>query len=803
MEDIQLGKKNMNIYIIGGGITGLNLAREFSKMSMPATLYEASDRFGGLAGYTTCFGRNLDLGPHIYHTPDEDIKNYLLESLPNCFFERTHWAKNLKNNRYYDYPVSKEFIDSLDKETREKINYELKNSDPEQVSKAKTYKEYINALAGETLTELFFTDYPKKLWGMDTSKLDANWAPKRVQIREKKLPFFANQWSAVGKDGTSTIVKELIHQCDSSGASLNLNSKVDSIKIDSGFITEISVNNKPQKILPTDYVINTSSLTKLSEIHGVRSKVRYRGVYLVYIHTTNLYPFPDSADFIYVDDHDISFNRVSDQNTFVENPNTESTVLCCEITYEHGDELDNKKSSVVENTVQKDLIKLGLLKENQILGSSSLKLPEVYPMFELNYRENLNQSLSELTNLSNFYNLGSLAEFAYSDLQILFAKSRDLAQMFTSKTLKYNKVGVHKVKPTALESFKFLGKSISDNSPCFNIAEIGLNHNGSMERAKELVNIAKEAGFDAVKFQTYNAEGRSSSTGKTSKYVEKVLQTDLTDFEMFSQYQLSHDHHKEIIQYCNNLDIPFFSAPFDIESAQMLDELGVEAYKIASMELTNLDLISKVAKLGKPMILSSGMATLSDIEDAISAVVSAGNNQVALLHCTSVYPAPSEAINLKAIDTLKKAFKIPVGFSDHYHDDTMSIASIVLGAKIIEKHVTLDKKLEGPDHALSLDPDEQFSFIKRIKAVENGIGDGVKFPSREELKSEMRFKKSLYFKEDFKTGHKLKEDDFVSKAPCFGILPRYKEIVIGSILTKDAKANEPITLDYIDANFNS
>ena len=249
-------------------------------------------------------------------------------------------------------------------------------------------------------------------------------------------------------------------------------------------------------------------------------------------------------------------------------------------------------------------------------------------------------------------------------------------------------------------------KMIGDNTPSYLIAEIGLNHNGDLTLAKKLIDEAIKAGADAVKFQSYKAENRVSKSGKTSRYVEKVLGIEETDYEMLKKYQLSFTQMKSLFQYARRKKIEVFSAPFDLVSVDELEKLNINFYKLASFDLINLPLVEKVAKTMKPIILSAGMANLSEIEEALSIISTCGNEKVALLHCTSTYPCPPDNMNIRAIDTLKNAFKLPVGLSDHVIEDTISLAAVARGANIIEKHFTLDKSLEGPDHILSLEPHE-------------------------------------------------------------------------------------------------
>jgi sialic acid synthase SpsE/protoporphyrinogen oxidase len=804
MEDLVSGNGNyMKIWIIGGGITGLNTAREMSKKGIDVELFESSERLGGLAGSIKGFGRNLDLGPHIYHTPDNDIRDYLVQSLPDVFFERKHYGKNYLNGKYYDYPISQEFIESLPIDVREQIKKELKNSNPEKAKNAITYYDYIDAIAGKTLREMFFTKYPKKLWGKDTKELDANWAPKRVQIRDIKSPFFGNQWSAVGINGTQSIIDEMLKQCNTQNVVININTKVISIEYKKNIITKLLLNdNTYREINENDIILNTASLSKASEIFGFKHSVTYRGVCLVYVKINRPKAnFENICDFVYIDNPDIIFNRVSSQNKSVKYESTIDNVLCCEIAYSKNDRTDQALDETIIRKVKDDLIKSDFIDKDMFEDSIVLRIPEVYPMFSVGYREKMNDDFAELGKFSNLVNIGSLAEFAYSDLQILFAKSRDFSELVSSKTQRINQLGYSRIRLKKINKFKIFDSEIRrKNKRAFLIAEIGLNHNGSIELGKKLIDSAKNAGFDAVKFQTYKSEGRSASKGKTSKYVEKVLNIEETDNTMFKKYELNYKQHKILFEYAKDNNIPFFSAPFDLESVAELNELGVEAFKIASMEVTNVELIDHVARTKKPIIISSGMAEISDLEKALKVCFNRGNYKVAILHCTSIYPAPPSAMNLKAIKTMKSTFKVPVGLSDHYPGNALGFAAIGLGASIIEKHVTLDRRLEGPDHVLSLDPKEQKEFVKGIRDIEKSLlSSGIKQPHEDEIKSEIRFKKTLYIKSDIKKGEILTKEYIELKAPAYGLKPEFMPLVVGRVIKRDLSANSPLRIEDLDS----
>ena len=786
------------VYILGGGVTGLAVAYELLKRGQKVEIIEKSPSIRGLAKTESWKGRPIDMGPHIYHTPDKDIQDYFLTEFKGLFHEREHWAKNLKNKKFYDYPISREFINSLPDETRDKINNELANVSSDDLSKANNYFEYTKALAGKTLQDLFFTQYPEKLWGISTKDLDANWAPKRVQITEERRAFYQDQWSAVGNEGSGTILRSLEAKVIALGGVINLEEKIEKIEQnDSKNIVKIFTDTRRIDLTSNDLVINTTSCTIFSNLLGFNTDLKYRGVILVMLELTTTNVLPEGVDFIYIDDKDIYFNRVSDQNSFVKDPSTNSTIVCCEITYSPKDKYDIMPEDELFKKVKIQFVGLGLCQFGQIIDYKVIKLPEVYPMYIKGYQVALNQTREKFDKITNLYTLGSLAEFIYADLQILFSKAIDLAQVISDKTFKINGIDKRTPRLDFNKIVRIKDKNIGSGYGTFLIAEIGLNHNGNMVLAKKLVDAAISAGADAVKLQSYKTKYRVAKHGKTSRYVEKVLGVEETDYEMLKKSELTKEQTLELFNYAKDRTI-IFSAPFDIESADELEEFGVDCYKIASFDLVNLPLIRKVAATHKPMIISTGMSYLSEVQDALLEVVKCGNPNVILMQCTSSYPCPPETMNIKAIDTMKQAFNgLPVGISDHIIGDMVSLGAVARGADIIEKHFTLDKGMEGPDHILSMLPIEFSEMKERVRIVEESLGDGIKQPSASEVASIIRFRKTMYAKHTIKKGSVINASDIIYTAPAYGIYSKYEDIVVGKVAKQDIEKETPITWNLI------
>jgi N,N'-diacetyllegionaminate synthase len=348
-----------------------------------------------------------------------------------------------------------------------------------------------------------------------------------------------------------------------------------------------------------------------------------------------------------------------------------------------------------------------------------------------------------------------------------------------------------------MKKVKIENRWIGDLEPVFITAEAGVNHNGDIGLAKELVDVAKDAGADAVKFQAFKAENVVIKKAEKARYQKEATGSEESQYEMIKKLELTGEDFKELADYANKKGIMFLASPFGKKSVDMLDEIGVPAFKVASGEITNFPLLKYVAKKGKPVILSTGMATLGEIEEALRVIRNQGTHDVVLLHCVTSYPAKVEDVNLRAIQTLKCAFKLPVGFSDHTLGITVPIAAVALGAVLIEKHFTLDRNLLGPDHRASLEPDELKRMVRAIREVEKALGDGVKKPTEDEKRIKKVVRRSIVAKVEIPKETVITEDMLDLKRPGTGIEPKHLNKVIGKIAKRDIKPGELITFEKL------
>ena len=323
------------------------------------------------------------------------------------------------------------------------------------------------------------------------------------------------------------------------------------------------------------------------------------------------------------------------------------------------------------------------------------------------------------------------------------------------------------------------------------IAEAGVNHNGDINTAKQLIDAAWAAGADAIKFQTFKAERLAVPDARKAEYQIHNTGRSLSQFEMLKELELSWKDFEELYNYCSAKNIRFLSSPFDEESADFLDQLGVEIIKIPSGEITNYLYLKKIASLKKPVILSTGMATVEEIDQALDLLNESGR-EIILLHCSSVYPTPMMDVNLRAMNTLNKIFHKRVGYSDHTMGIEVATAAAALGACVIEKHMTLDKTMAGPDHKASLEPDEFRRLVHAIRNIEEALGSGVKEPTESELKNRDCVRKYLVAAKEIKKGEVFTLDNLCAKRCGYGLSPMKLNDMLGKAAKKDYLKDERI-----------
>jgi N-acetylneuraminate synthase/N,N'-diacetyllegionaminate synthase len=348
------------------------------------------------------------------------------------------------------------------------------------------------------------------------------------------------------------------------------------------------------------------------------------------------------------------------------------------------------------------------------------------------------------------------------------------------------------MKPVEVATYR-----LGPHEPVFVIAEAGVNHNGDLGLARQLISAARQAGADAVKFQTWRTDELVALGAPLAEYQRQNAQQVQSQYELLKALELTPDEFRDLKTYAQQEGILFLSTPDEEASADFLAELGVPAFKIGSGEVTNPAFLAHVARKGRPVLLSTGMSTLAEVEAAVRSVEGAGNTQLVLLHCVSSYPADIADCNLSAMETLRRAFGCPVGFSDHTLVQVAALAAVALGAVVIEKHLTLDKRLPGPDHSASLDPTEFACLVDGIRQVEKALGDGQKRPTSAELETKKVVQKSLVTARPLRQGERLEATDIVLRRATGGLQPGELPWVVGRRAGRDIPAGTPLQLDML------
>ena len=332
------------------------------------------------------------------------------------------------------------------------------------------------------------------------------------------------------------------------------------------------------------------------------------------------------------------------------------------------------------------------------------------------------------------------------------------------------------------------------NNKIFIIAEAGVNHNGSFELAKRLVDKAVWAGADCIKFQTFNSKSLVSKNAKKAEYQKKTTDSNENQLEMLKKLELSKEKFIELRDFCNQKGIIFLSTPFDLESIDFLASIGVDTWKVPSGEITNYPFLKIIGQRKEKVIMSTGMSTIEEVRYAVGVLKKFGTTDITLLHCTTEYPAPYDSVNLKAMQSLQKEFGFKVGYSDHTSGIEIPVAAVAMGATVIEKHFTLDKNMEGPDHKASLEPEELRQMVLSIRNVEVALGNGIKQPSEAEKKNIAITRKSIVAACDIKQGDVFTEQNLTAKRPGNGISPMRWEEIMGTKAVRNFMADELIEI---------
>ena len=762
------------IYIIGAGPAGLACSYYLSKLGFKIELFEEKSEVGGLARSWHWNGFALDTGPHIFHTPYKEIANDWKEIFNDLIIEKEFYACNFRSGKYFDYPINIEQL-SNELEFENEISKLKNNKNNEELAVAKTFEEYVTALVGEKLAQAFFKEYPEKLWGISTKDMSSEWAPKRIRITNQREKFFGDEFTGIALRGTGTVMERVLQKSKSYGCKLHKKKSVTEIKQtknpDGYRITELIINNKDQiKVLEDDLVILTIPITRALSLLGHKSSLSFRGTLSLYAEIkTEKDIIPKGYDWLYFQNRNDIINRISipsDWSKQIDLTGRNRKLLAAEISVDHTISFKDIKKHIKQGL---DSIKNILLRADGKLIDSTWNLERyVYPVKTLDSKKQLAEAKKIFSEISNLEVFGTGANFNYGDMQIMFMKAKEIASELNKSQDKSLSRNAFRMK------YKGIPNKIKKQKEIKIIAEIGINHNGSLDELETLINSASQGGASYIKFQHYTDEERISKSSVENKLVEKAQDQEETTLELLQENKLNLIQLKKAKQIVEkNKCIPMTTV-FGLQSLKEALKIGFDVIKTASMDLNNLLLHKEIIKYSKniqEVFISTGMSSTSEILTTLKLYLNSEIKPI-LLACTSSYPATDEDLNLLTIPKYKKRFGTfvsDIGYSDHSVGMTACIAASVLGANYLEIHFTRSKASRGPDHILSADINELINLNKELKRIRVMMGRENKKPTSSEYETWRLQKKGFYSKRKIKKGAKISLDDLYLKSPPYGI----------------------------------
>ncbi len=788
--------------IFGAGITGLILAYELAKKGQSVMLLEAKNHVGGLAKTIEHNGILVDSGPHLFHSAHKEIIEYWRSFVGENLVERGFYAGNYQGGKIYDYPINKETLTAQYTDDEVKlIEKQLASFEPKALASARNYNEYVTALAGPFLAAKFFSGYPEKLWGLKTEEMSARFAPRRIEIRDKRRPFHTGpgRFAGIIEGGCGVLAASISDELQNLGVKTELNAEVCSIELDhqGASLERLTLADSRKIDLADSIVISTLPITRNADLFNINTNLYFRSILTVIVIYKGNENFPSEYDWLYFDDFNLPFHRIGLQTRFSRKNIPEGChILCCEVAYSGC--ISNQEKLDIEKECVKALKKMSFIEPDNVIDTFTQDLGPVYPGYYIGHEKELASVTAQLSAINNFYFLGSLAEYSYSDLQVLTAKAIDLAaELNTSNKNIVSELLKPEPKVTPSNNIDFGGTNITSDpsKPVFLIGEIGLSHNGDVATCKQLISKVAESGFNAAKIQTYS-KGRVSKKSRTSRYFEESVDqeeaiSDFLDRIIFSKSELT-----ELKLFAEDHGVCFFSTPFDLRSLEQLHEIDCAGFKISSMDIVNGPLIKAAADTKKPIIMSTGMANLGEVETALNLVLASQNSKVMLMHCVSAYPCDMRFANLLRIKKLSDAFGVITGYSDHTVEVETPALATVIGARLVEKHVTLSKGMDGPDQHFSLTPNEMVEMVDLVRKAEASIASAPSEFSLAEMTARQNLRRSIYSEIDLKPGDIITPETVSIKSPGDGLPTKHYDIILGRRLIRPIDADSPLTWDH-------
>lgn len=798
-------------HIIGAGPAGLAIAYYLSTYGHKSIVYEKHEIPGGMGRSWIWQDFILDTGPHILHTPQESIWLDWKSLLGDDLFESPFYSANLKQrngrNYLFDYPINTAQIltssywsaSNLDR-VREQLGA---TPNPSLCASATSFKEYTSGLVGDLLTNEFFTDYPEKVWGKPVHEMLPDWAPKRIRRTTSLEPFFGDQFCGISGKGTGELFRKISQYITERGSKLFFKTEVTGISHEKGRISRILLKNKPPTTLgQDDVVISTLPITLMAAMAGRSYSLDYRGVASVYIAVNGKSSIlPDPYHWLYFSDKKTCFNRITEPTKLCADLNLSSeklrTYLIAETTFYSGSFGFCKElniTSLIDKTI-KDIIRLGFLSDrDSIIGSSANIEPFVYPLQTQANSLELKRCKAFLSSFHNLETLGTSADFAYNDMQVIFCQAKELAGDLLPAS---NLVNLNRI------SFNRLTESHNNNKPIAEstkngfllIAEVGINHNGDIPLLHQMITDASESA-DIIKLQMYRASRRVGYAVRELNHVELAQDVDENLYQLLNRCELSNAEILSSLELVRSLGkIPMCTA-FDLESLEFLLDAGLQHVKIASMDLVNISLHKRLVNHQYPLniYISTGLSSFDEIS-SVAQMYRGTHHDVCLLLCISSYPTPNSQLNIRGLKTLQ-TLGFPVGYSDHTVNLSAVQAALSQGAVSIEVHFTSNRNMAGPDQLISKTKQDLQLIRQCGDELLESLGSNVVGLVPAEFETWKSQRKSLHAATDISKGSILTTDNTIAISPPVGLSP---VLLLSNTLQamSEIKAGSPITLDNV------
>lgn len=771
------------LHVLGGGPAGLALAYYLRDSDFSIQIYEKGETPGGMARSWKWDNFIVDTGPHILHTPLEDIWTDWLVLLSDNMLAGDFYSANLKHinqaNFFFDYPLNiTQVLSSAfwSLERRQRIKHQLRHSSlPTELAKATSFAEYVHALVGDELAEEFFTVYPEKVWGIKTSEMLPDWAPKRVRVVHEREPFFGDQYAGVSSKGTGYLFEAIVKQLQLSGHTIHYGATISGFEQGSNKIKEIILDDSTKiPVASSDLVVSTLPVSTTSRLLGQPLDIPFRGIASTYISFDAVRSvIPDPYHWLYFSDQDISFNRITEptklapQLSLSEEPRT---YIICETTFNTSDYVSGSLScDYFRATTLADLQKTFLSQYTYSSVATNVE-PYVYPLQTHANKLLYKQAEAFLGSFTNLEFLGTAANYAYNDLQVIFKQAKEL-----SKDLVNDISGFSSLSRSSFSRVFCSPKTgpwsteIPPATPLI-IAEIGINHNGSEDLLYELLDKSFESA-DLVKLQLFDSTKRIGRDVRELNHIESAQDIEENILDLLCRCELSPDSASKALRYIASAGKRPMCTPFDSSSLELLLQWGIKNIKLSSMDLNNVVLHKRICQVDEPLNLyiSTGMSSLDEVR-IVASMYSDSPHNVSFLLCNSSYPTPENELNIRGITQLRD-----LGFSAGYSDHTIGLdacmTAAALGASCLEVHFTDNKYQTGPDQLISKTKDDLRLLRDRLTRQANILGQETLGCNPSEFSTWRSQKKSLYAKTDLPVGTRLTLDNTYLSSPPLGISP--------------------------------